>query len=248
MVHLLIYFFSLIFFSSRSIILSICTCFACGIFFATCFLGLIPHIRAHETKIHFMILVGFSLILFLEQVFNFYLSFIFKFLCYKFQGHGTHSLRIPINFSHQFFHSCALLFGLCSHSIFEGIALGMQNNEKEFFKLLIAIMLHELLCSFAYGVSLAEQQASFGAAFIFTAILASNIPLGILMDTSEVLWCRFFLESFATGTFIYVASVEMLSEELQAKFTNIPLVHIYKAIAFCFGCIFFCFISLSFFY
>lgn len=149
-------------------------------------------------------------------------------------------------------------------------------------------MLHELLCSFAYGVSLAEQQASFGAAFIFTAILASNIPLGMfasiflvrilrknliqkkyivhfisfctkfylinisfqvsLMDTSEVLWCRFFLESFATGTFIYVASVEMLSEELQAKFTNISLVHIYKAIAFCFGCIFFCFISLSFFY
>lgn len=100
MVHLLIYFFSLIFFSSRSIILSICTCFACGIFFATCFLGLIPHIRAHETKIRelwgqgnslrsiqdfllksdFMILVGFSLILFLEQVFNFYLSFIFKFV------------------------------------------------------------------------------------------------------------------------------------------------------------------------
>lgn len=66
--------------------LSICNCFACGIFLGTCFLGLIPHVSMQEKIImkqlnvtedsreypylrtEVVILVGFLLILIIEQV------------------------------------------------------------------------------------------------------------------------------------------------------------------------------------
>lgn len=66
--------------------LSLCNCFACGIFLGTCFLGLMPHVSMQEKIIlkqlnvtegsrdypylrtELVILVGFLLILIIEQV------------------------------------------------------------------------------------------------------------------------------------------------------------------------------------
>lgn len=87
-------------FSFSPILHSLCICFACGVFLATCFLGLIPHIRMQEAMLqnlfyptpllgkadnssnlffigrvlldsNLMILVGFLLILVLGQVYRF---------------------------------------------------------------------------------------------------------------------------------------------------------------------------------
>ncbi|XGW08633.1 hypothetical protein V3C99_011172 [Haemonchus contortus] len=113
-----------------------------------------------------------------------------------------------------------LLFGLSTHSFFEGIALGVQHDKEDFMNILIAVMFHEVLCCVAYGVSMAQQHTPVRAALPTVLILSASIPSGmitaLLVDqiNSNSLMLRFVLEGLAGGVFVYVACVEMLSVEL----------------------------------
>ncbi|KAK6059325.1 metal cation transporter, ZIP family [Cooperia oncophora] len=113
-----------------------------------------------------------------------------------------------------------LLFGLSTHSFFEGIALGVQHDKNDFMNILVAVMFHEVLCCVAYGVSMAQQHTPVRSALPTVIILSASIPLGmiiaVLVDqvNSNSLMLRFVLEGLAAGTFVYVACVEMLSVEL----------------------------------
>lgn len=113
-----------------------------------------------------------------------------------------------------------LLFGLSAHSLFEGIALGVQHDKEDFLNILVAVMFHEVLCCIAYGISMAQQHTPIRAALPTVLILSASIPTGmiiaILVDqvNSNSITLRFILEGLAAGTFVYVACVEMLSAEL----------------------------------
>uniref|UniRef100_A0A914P7D2 Uncharacterized protein n=1 Tax=Panagrolaimus davidi TaxID=227884 RepID=A0A914P7D2_9BILA len=114
-----------------------------------------------------------------------------------------------------------LLIALSVHSIFEGIALGAQKELNGFMKFLLSVMIHEVLCSFAYGVSLSKQRIPLKKAFGSILFLSFSLPIGILImawiGTFEALTAlifRFVLEGIAAGIFIYVASIEMLSTEI----------------------------------
>uniref|UniRef100_A0A915Q1D1 Uncharacterized protein n=1 Tax=Setaria digitata TaxID=48799 RepID=A0A915Q1D1_9BILA len=127
---------------------------------------------------------------------------------------GLHSSNLSLS-------TFVLLFGLSMHSLFEGIALGLPLISTEFYSLLFAIMLHEILCSFAFGANLAHQKSTPKTAFISSLVLAGSIPTGMSsslvinsMETFTSLLIRFVLEGFAAGTLIYVACIEMLSSEL----------------------------------
>ncbi|KHN81302.1 Zinc transporter ZIP3 [Toxocara canis] len=328
-----------------SAVLSLCNCFACGVFLSTCFIGLIPHIREHEVKLRtlwaserkvatttetsnilikteLIVLGGFLFILLVEQVFH---------TCghcspyghthrncasgngssaagskgggeavgtttatallsiggdeeplvlnrldsedseedgvestpkIEFRriddasdqhrgssGHGGHSHLNMLSGSGKrlTLSSCFLLLGLSTHSLFEGVALGVQTDESEFYELLLAIMLHEVLCSFAFGVNLAQQRIPIGVAFFAASLLASCIPFGMCtsilvnsLDSTASLLVRFFLEGLAAGTFIYVACVEMLSAELHVSSTDhAARSGLYKAVAVIAGVVIF---------
>ncbi|WKX93349.1 hypothetical protein Q1695_010976 [Nippostrongylus brasiliensis] len=113
-----------------------------------------------------------------------------------------------------------LLFGLSTHSLFEGVALGVQHDKDDFVNVLIAVMFHEVLCCVAYGVSMAQQHTPVRAALPTVLILSASIPAGMIIATlvdhinSDSVMIRFVLEGLAAGTFVYVACVEMLSAEL----------------------------------
>uniref|UniRef100_A0A1I7XSY8 Zinc transporter ZIP3 n=1 Tax=Heterorhabditis bacteriophora TaxID=37862 RepID=A0A1I7XSY8_HETBA len=114
-----------------------------------------------------------------------------------------------------------LLLGLSIHSIFEGVALGIQKDKGDFINVLVAVMFHEVLCCVAYGVSMAQQRTAVRSAFPTVIILSASIPTGMLaavlvdeLDITNSVLLRFVLEGLAAGTFIYVACVEMLSAEL----------------------------------
>uniref|UniRef100_A0A914ZMS7 Zinc transporter ZIP3 n=1 Tax=Parascaris univalens TaxID=6257 RepID=A0A914ZMS7_PARUN len=264
-----------------STILSLCNCFACGIFLSTCFVGLMPHIREQEAKLwilwrtdratdssqisrvfmrtEMIVLIGFLLILLVEQVFSAcghhhssssrghacrnapagrksstvgskegdnttgtvataLLSIdgdeeplvLDNFDSDDSQGDGANSAptiefrRIDDGLEEHHgatahsghshlnvllasggrltFPSCLLLLGLTTHSLFEGIALGVQVNS---------------------------------------------------LDSSSSLLVRFILEGLAAGTFIYVACVEMLSAELHSSNSEHTINRggIYKALS-----------------
>uniref|UniRef100_A0A914ZLT4 Uncharacterized protein n=2 Tax=Parascaris univalens TaxID=6257 RepID=A0A914ZLT4_PARUN len=322
-----------------STILSLCNCFACGIFLSTCFVGLMPHIREQEAKLwilwrtdratdssqisrvfmrtEMIVLIGFLLILLVEQVFSAcghhhssssrghacrnapagrksstvgskegdnttgtvataLLSIdgdeeplvLDNFDSDDSQGDGANSAptiefrRIDDGLEEHHgatahsghshlnvllasggrltFPSCLLLLGLTTHSLFEGIALGVQTEKSEFYGLLLAIMLHEVLCSVAFGVNLAQQKTPIGTSFVAASMLAACIPVGMCssilvnsLDSSSSLLVRFILEGLAAGTFIYVACVEMLSAELHSSNSEHTINRggIYKALS-----------------
>ncbi|KAK0395588.1 hypothetical protein QR680_001344 [Steinernema hermaphroditum] len=288
--------------STSNYVLSLCNCFACGIFLSTCFLGLLPHVQHHEEVIrknyrgaetngtapelvgwksilidsNLVVLCGFLLILLIEQLI----------FCCSSDGESSkdsasyHQPRSTKDSTHKFFsldgdvgeplvdtsfgdesddegkiefrmtegvedhfhehehghhhhhhhvlpagglsiRSFFLLIGLSIHSIFEGVALGVQGEINDFVSVLVAIMVHEVLCSLAYGVSLAQQHATPRSALISIALLSACIPLGMCsafmiqtLDSATALGFRFALEGLAAGTFVYVSCVEMLSAEI----------------------------------
>lgn len=151
-----------------------------------------------------------------------------------------------------------LLFGLSTHSLFEGVALGVQHTKDDFMNILIAVMFHEVLCCIAYGVSMAQQHTPVRAALPTVLIVSASIPAGILIAVavdqinSNTVFLRFILEGLAAGTFMYVACVEMLSAELNSSHvhthigvdeehggqhaaSHLPLQGLAKAIAVVFG-------------
>lgn len=78
----------------------------------------------------------------------------------KVDGHqGHHHHHIPaLNGSNLSFRSLALMFGLGVHNLFEGLALGLQDSNNQFLNVLLGILIHEVLCAMAFGISLAQQR------------------------------------------------------------------------------------------
>ncbi|KAE9551713.1 hypothetical protein FO519_005077 [Halicephalobus sp. NKZ332] len=114
-----------------------------------------------------------------------------------------------------------LLIALSIHSVFEGIALGAQKEFVDFMKFLFSVMIHEVLCSFAYGVSLSKQKIPLKKAFGSILFLSFSLPLGLVVmagigtfEALTALITKFVLEGLAAGIFIYVAAIEMLATEI----------------------------------
>ncbi|CAD5211486.1 unnamed protein product [Bursaphelenchus okinawaensis] len=135
--------------------------------------------------------------------------------------HGGHSHNISLS-NKSPLHVFLLIFALSIHSIFEGIALGAQQSDDAFVKFLISVMLHEVLCSFAFGVKLAQQSVSRSFGLVLIIYLSVSIPIGMvlmecisLFDSTTSAIMKFVLEGFAAGIFIYVACIEMLAPELE---------------------------------
>ena len=69
-------------------------------------------------------------------------------------GHG-HSHVSSLIENESSLRSIILFLALSVHSIFEGMALGLQETPSKALNLFIAIVLHECLVAFAMGISLA---------------------------------------------------------------------------------------------
>ncbi|KAF7254981.1 hypothetical protein EG68_08364 [Paragonimus skrjabini miyazakii] len=137
-----------------------------------------------------------------------------------------------------------LLSAMSIHSLFEGLAVGLQSTLQHTIALFTAILLHKLIIAAGIGVSLATaittaqpfSESSRSAplqrdvdrkALIYqtvcTLILASSSPLGVLIgwglmqqQQSGVLqMTTATLQGFACGTFFYVVFCELLPEEFR---------------------------------
>lgn len=70
--------------------------------------------------------------------------------------------------------------GLGIHGVFEGVALGLQDNREALFGLLFGVMSHEALCAIAFGINLAGHRASVGVAFLTVVLFSLSIPFGMV--------------------------------------------------------------------
>lgn len=117
-----------------------------------------------------------------------------------------------------------LLLALSWHSIIEGLVLGSSDG-KSIKSMLLAVLAHKGLESFALGAGLLRSGATWTKFLMFTIGFALTTPFGILIGSFVSNFEGPFMagvSGFGAGTFCYVAIVEVLVPELQTKQDKIP--------------------------
>lgn len=114
----------------------------------------------------------------------------------------------------------AILIALSIHALLEGIALGVQREVSGALVLFGAILAHKSVAGFALGVSLARSPLPAPRAWALLTLFAVATPIGILVGAmtgafesrvATAIEATFL--SLAAGTFIYVATLDILREE-----------------------------------
>ena len=158
------------------------------------------------------------------------------------EGHGHSHLADVIR--QEFGLRCMLLMiALSFHSLFEGIALGLQNDLHKTVSLFIGIIMHEILVSFAMGLSLAKQNLQLSTFAKMCVFYSATIPVGMAIgmafhgiNSLSMQLTSAIIQGIAAGTFVYVTFLEILPAEINsAKNRLLKVGFIFLGFAFMAG-------------
>ncbi|KAM4739198.1 zinc transporter ZIP3-like [Anableps anableps] len=117
-----------------------------------------------------------------------------------------------------------LVLALSAHSVFEGVALGLQEDAAKLGGLFLGVAVHETLAAVALGVSVAKAALGTRDAAKLAVAVALTIPLGAAagmgIESAQTLAggvASVLLQGLAAGTFLFVTFFEILSPELEDK-------------------------------
>jgi len=125
-------------------------------------------------------------------------------------------------FNHSSMRSVMLLLALSFHSVFEGLAIGLQKSSSHMMTVFIAVITHKAVMAFSLGLNIAQSDLSVKA-FVWSNVLFSlSSPVGVaigiaLSDLPASLpqeICNGVLQGIAGGTFLYITFFEVLPHEL----------------------------------
>lgn len=249
---------------TRRKVLSLVSCFAGGVFLATCLLDLLPDYLAGINEAleglrislqfplqEFILAMGFFLVLVMEQIV----------LAYKDQAGSLEEetrallgaaatvpdgsiqgprwpdgparparapapdrLHLHVDFNaHSAVRSFLLVFSLSLHSVFEGLAVGLQEAEAKVLEICLALLIHKCVVAFSLALKLLQGRLRPRAVAACLLLFALMSPLGIGLGVAvtagagalQRLW-RSVLEGLAAGTFVYITFLEILPHELGA--------------------------------
>lgn len=200
--------------------------FASGIILGTGLLHMLP--EAHEA-LH-EIYPGYPLA-FLLAALAFFLLLLIEHVLLGQSGHshgdktthGQHELadEVAVHAAAHHMSAYVLLAGLSIHSVLSGIALGAQTSLERALAVSAALVCHKATEGFALGVSLARNDvpARLSLRLIFAFAAATPIGIAIGAITSRLLSDPVAMAfeggftAIAGGTFLYVASLDMIGEE-----------------------------------
>jgi len=140
-------------------------------------------------------------------------------------GHGA--------FQHSSLRSVMLLLALSFHSVFEGLAIGLQPSAHQMLTVFAAVIIHKAVMAFSLGLNIAQSQLSVRA-FVWSNVLFSvSSPVGVaigiglsdLPETLAPMICNGVLQGIAGGTFLYITFFEVLPHEL-----NVPSKRMWKVL------------------
>lgn len=122
---------------------------------------------------------------------------------------------------HSSLRSLLLITALSLHSVFEGLAVGLQGKEEQVVAIFSALLIHKSILSFCLGMNLIQSNLSRGGVIraIFFFSLTSPIGIGVgigitdLWDSKYSLLVQGILTGVACGTFLYVTFFEVLPSE-----------------------------------
>ncbi|KAK4807967.1 hypothetical protein QYF61_016198 [Mycteria americana] len=145
---------------------------------------------------------------------------------YSEHGHHSHShgLNIQELSRSSPLRLIGLVFALCTHSIFEGLALGLQEEGGKVMSLFLGVAIHETLVAVALGISMAKTSLPLKDAVKMAVTVSLMIPLGISIGmgiestqnaASNI--TSLLLQGIAGGTFLFITFFEILAKELEDK-------------------------------
>ncbi|KAL7855074.1 hypothetical protein SRHO_G00172640 [Serrasalmus rhombeus] len=118
----------------------------------------------------------------------------------------------------------SLVLALSAHSVFEGLALGLQEDGAKLGSLFIGVAIHETLAAVALGVSVAKAGLVLRDASKLAITVSLMIPIGIGLgmgiESAQNLAGSIIsvvLQGMAAGTFLFITFFEILSRELEDK-------------------------------
>ncbi|XP_028855565.1 zinc transporter ZIP3-like [Denticeps clupeoides] len=118
----------------------------------------------------------------------------------------------------------SLVFALSAHSVFEGLALGLQDDGSKLASLFVGVAIHETLAAVALGVSVAKSGLAMRDASKLGITVSLMIPVGIALGmgieraknlAGSVV--SVVLQGLAAGTFLFITFFEILARELEDK-------------------------------
>ena len=127
------------------------------------------------------------------------------------EPHKKDDFRLKLN-------SIILAVALSIHSVFEGIAIGLQDEFPHLVKLAVAVCIHKFPAALALAFNFIKHKSfSWGIMGIF--IMSS--PVGILVGTLLTIYVNQIVEgvflALSTGTFFYIAASEIVVEEFSVS-------------------------------
>ncbi|NXQ22796.1 S39A3 protein, partial [Peucedramus taeniatus] len=139
-------------------------------------------------------------------------------------GEHSHGLQLPELARCGPRRLLGLVFALCTHSIFEGLALGLQEDGGRVVSLFLGVAVHETLVAVALGISMAKASLALRDAAKLAVAVCLMIPLGIGVgmgiESSRSAAggiASLLLQGLAGGTFLFVTFFEILAKELEDK-------------------------------
>ena len=94
--------------------------------------------------------------------------------------HHDHDHAAMLFEQHSALRSFLLLIALSFHSVFEGLAIGLQQQSTELFTLFLAVIVHKGIMAFSLGLNLAQSAGVTVKKFILANIIFStSSPLGM---------------------------------------------------------------------
>nr|XP_056723601.1 zinc transporter ZIP3 [Euleptes europaea] len=136
-------------------------------------------------------------------------------------GHGLNVQELSRSSPLRLF---SLVFALSAHSIFEGLALGLQEEGDKVVSLFLGVAIHETLVAVALGINMAKTALPMKDAAKLAIVVSAMIPVGIGVGVgiesarnvaSNV--ASVLLQGIAAGTFLFVTFFEILGKELEDK-------------------------------
>merc|ERR1719233_1107505 len=147
-------------------------------------------------------------------------------------GHHHHHTHIDHGvFQNTPLRAAMLLLALSFHSVFEGIAIGLQNTDAKLVSIFLAVISHKAVMAFSLGLNIAQSNISrmkFTSSIIMFSI-SSPIGVGIGMAVADLPpslpqdICNAILQGIACGTFPYITCFEILPNEM-----NLPYKRMWK--------------------
>jgi len=128
--------------------------------------------------------------------------------------------------SHSVVRSLMLVVALSLHSLFEGLAIGLQPTFDATMQLFLALALHKCIIAFSLGLNMVQSKLTTRAIIISSVTFSVASPLGAAIGLAIVdTWSNGTasnatigaLQGIACGTFLYIIFFEILPHEFMKK-------------------------------